>query len=712
MSEKTPSVRTVEKDGDGPVKQRRRPAFSCVECRSRKVRCDRRKPCGACTRRRSMTCTYRPQRPGIRESSPAAVSGSGNSNGSGHRNSARSSPLHSTPTDEFDHIVSRNIAPGAPGENDRTKVGPPPANQPSLSLSTHPGPGSSALIKQLLGRIHKLESKEVARSGSSESTNPPILEGSTTEAGQFLKSKFYGQSHWVNSLDPVCNSTMNSNTKRREVNKRTELYATVTKVKQMSRVIKTSRMLQPTISPDVQASVPQKGVCDALVECYLRTFEGVFRVLHVPTFRKECEGYWAGIVSQKPSVILKILLVCAIGVPFYTGPDQPQLRASCSKWIQAATQWLNGPHAKSRLNMAGLQIQILALIARQVCSIDGDHIWVPAGSLLRAAMHLGLHRDPEHYDNISIYHCEMRRRLWATILEITAQSSLDMGMPPMISNSDYDTKPPSNIDDEDIAEDRNTPLEEKPLTEFTDSRMQIAFADTLPTRLEIIRLINNLRFDLSYDKVLKISNELNNTCREHTIFLKSALNTRHNITPFQIKMVDSLVRRFILCLHRPYFAKAKENPQYHFSRKMCLDTSLILYTPAIENTPGQQDDWTKMTHQCVGFFKSFFLYAMSTVYLELLSQLDEQKHAAAIFAPLITTHQRSSSACIMPIQFQALRDVLALARGITLARIRNGETNAKGFVFLCCALARIDAIVSGADEEHAVLEAGKKSVKE
>ncbi|KAH7070442.1 hypothetical protein BKA63DRAFT_518443 [Paraphoma chrysanthemicola] len=479
----------------------------------------------------------------------------------------------------------------------------------------------------------------------------------------------------------------------------------------MARIIKTSRMMHSSLSQEIQDSIPSKEVCDALIECYLRTFEGVFRVLHVPSFRKEYESYWIGLSPTKPSVTLKILLACAIGVPFYTGPDQPSLRTACAKWIQAAAQWLSGPHAKSKLNMTGLQIQILHLLARQVCSIDGDHIWIPAGTLLRTAMHLGLHRDPANFSSISVYHREMRRRLWATVLEITAQSSLDMGMPPMISVNDYDTKAPSNINDEDIGEGLDKGLDEKQPDEYTDSSIQIALTDTLPVRLEIIRLINNLRFDLSYDDVLKIGSDLNDACRSQTIFLKSALNAGHTITPFQIKMADSLVRRFVLCLHRPYFSKAKENPKYHYSRKMCLDTSLAIYAPATEFLPGQEDDWTRMTHRCVGFFKSFFLYAMSTVYMELNSQIDEQKHASAIFAPLISTNPATSTRPFaLPTQFHTLRDVLVSAHETAIARLRNGETNAKGAVFLACALARLDALASGEDADRAVLEAAKKSV--
>ena len=217
--------------------------------------------------------------------------------------------------------------------------------------------------------------------------------------------------------------------------------------KHMARTIKTARVSHPIVSPNVLSSIPPKEVCDQLVQCYLRTFEGVFRILHAPSFFKEYETYWSNTATTKPSVLIKILLVCAIGTPFFTGPERPQLRTACVEWIHAAESWLSAPHEKSRLNMAGLQIHILLILARQVCSVDGDLVWIPAGALLRSAMHLGLHRDPANFPKISTFHGEMRRRLWATVLEITAQSSLDMGMPPLISCQDFDTLPPSNIND-------------------------------------------------------------------------------------------------------------------------------------------------------------------------------------------------------------------------------------------------------------------------
>lgn len=41
-----------------PPNRRRRPALSCLHCRSRKVRCDQKKPCSQCKRSKDVTCTY------------------------------------------------------------------------------------------------------------------------------------------------------------------------------------------------------------------------------------------------------------------------------------------------------------------------------------------------------------------------------------------------------------------------------------------------------------------------------------------------------------------------------------------------------------------------------------------------------------------------------------------------------------------------------
>jgi hypothetical protein len=217
-----PTILCADTDGNGPVKRRRRPALSCVECRVRKVKCDREKPCGACTRIKSVTCTYRPMRPGIRPQSTEATSANCSLD-EDHGDSARSSPQPLVPSD-FDVIVNRYVAPGLLGEHGNGKLKPLPADRPCFNLSSHPDSGQASVISSLLDRISNLEGRLAAailddRPGSS---TQPISEAPSVTSGQFVKSKFYGTSHWINAIEPYdalgdANTTINHNTNRKEV---------------------------------------------------------------------------------------------------------------------------------------------------------------------------------------------------------------------------------------------------------------------------------------------------------------------------------------------------------------------------------------------------------------------------------------------------------------------------------------------------------------
>jgi hypothetical protein len=194
MTDHTPAIRTADQDGEGLAKRRRRPALSCVECRSRKVKCDREKPCEACTRIQSTTCTYRPSGAGIRERPPMR-----GDNGQDHRNSARSSPQAHAPFYGSETAVNRRVPPGSLGEHGRPERCLLLASQPTPDLDSSTLSGDSPLISSLLGRIRSLERKAASEEGRCTNTDLSFRE----DTGQFLKSKYYGQSHWMNAIDPV-----------------------------------------------------------------------------------------------------------------------------------------------------------------------------------------------------------------------------------------------------------------------------------------------------------------------------------------------------------------------------------------------------------------------------------------------------------------------------------------------------------------------------
>lgn len=327
-------------------------------------------------------------------------------------------------------------------------------------------------------------------------------------------------------------------------------------------------------------------------------------------------------------------------------------------------------------------------------------------------MHLGLHRDPKHVGGMSHFHAEMCRRLWATILEMTVQSSLDMGMPPMISPDDYNTLPPSNLNDEDISEAGPSPLQPKPPMEFTQCSMQIAFYETLPLRLEICRLINSLKFSLPYDEALRLGTGMLTACRGRLAFFQSFLGSSvaHAPNLFQVKLFDTLTRRFILCLHRPFYVRSAHDPKFYYSRKVCLHASLMIARPTASPAEGYEvDDWARLTYRCVGFIKSCFLHSISTIYFELTSRLEEDQDTLLTAAPAISAGTQRPH---VPLDLQPYYNALVFARFATEERLRNGDANGKGYVWFCAALARVDALLSRADPAPAVLAASRKAVED
>ena len=140
----------------------------------------------------------------------------------------------------------------------------------------------------------------------------------------------------------------------------------------------------------------------------------------------------------------------------------------------------------------------------------------------------GFHRDPTNYPKMAPFNVEIRRRLWATVLEIALQSSLDSGMPPLISSDDYDTLAPKNIDDSEIMEDSEIGPKAKPSTTYTQTSIQIILLRSLLKRLAIARLINHFRSKPSYEDVLRLSSELSDILRDSTVALQNfqSQNTR------------------------------------------------------------------------------------------------------------------------------------------------------------------------------------------
>jgi hypothetical protein len=202
--------------------------------------------------------------------------------------------------------------------------------------------------------------------------------------------------------------------------KNSEGYKALTQAKVLGRQIKAMRVPQ-IMNLEFGSQVPPKQLADQLVEAYLRTYESIHRVLHIPSFRLEYARYWQNPKAARQAFVIQLQLCMAIGAVLQD--DQFSLRSLAVRWVYEGRLWLLQPSEKSRMNLSGLQVCCLVHLARDVCGVGSDLVWASAGTMMRMALYIGLHRDPVHLPKMSLLVAETRRRLWATILEMLVQSS-------------------------------------------------------------------------------------------------------------------------------------------------------------------------------------------------------------------------------------------------------------------------------------------------
>ena len=475
------------------------------------------------------------------------------------------------------------------------------------------------------------------------------------------------------------------------------------KCKRMARAAKAERPIRWHMNPNFKDLMPPREVADKLVECYLRTCEFTYRILHIPTFKRECVGYWDDPEGASTTLAVKMLLVMAIGTTFYQEEGNEDLRSIARQWIYSAQSWTAAPFEKSRLNIPGIQIDCLLLMARQTNAVGGELTWTASGTLLRTAFSMGLHRDPKLFPKLPIFVAEMRRRIWATVLELVLQTALEVGMPPLITTDDFDTEHPANIEDEDISEHTTTVPESKPLHLYTRMSIQVILLQSQRTRLKIVQALSSFQSAVSYDEVLRLGQAITGSCYDASQLMKSYSVSQRRPTACQSTLLDVLVRRYLIFIHLPFSARSKDDPRFYFSRKVCTETALtIFFSSAAEDKPSGHyprmvDDYTRFKVVGGDIFKTVMVQAATLIFVELSMQLEEDSESG-----LPPSKLRKASREPM---YQAVEDMISLSA----ERIRAGENNAKNHLFFSAAAAQIHAMTNGLPPEEAVPEAARRS---
>ncbi|KAN0098861.1 Fungal specific transcription factor domain containing protein [Hyaloscypha variabilis] len=696
-------------------RKRRRPALSCVQCRRRKVKCDRQLPCTQCSQYNNTTCVY--DDPEVAAHGKTSTTTTPTLYGTSSIHPPNEPPGLPHPEEPFSFNASiqtapRNFeirSPSASAPWGPASIAEYPQSQQHASESSvgPTTPQSEASIQELRERLRKLEeivsssthyaSRATDTHASLPRTNDPKLKGCIE------KSRFFGMNHWMNGdeVDPLL--TLKSDGK---LDKGSELPKLLKRCKDMARAVKRERPIHSYVSPDFASHIPSREVADLLVQHYFEAFESTFRILHRGSFFKDYEQYWKDPSAGSTSFVIKLLLVMAIGTIFLeTGSEEYTFRSLAPFWVYTAQTWISGPFEKARLNLAYIEVQCLLILARQSHALDGELLWINVGTLYRTAMSMGMHRDPSNYPKISVFHAELRRRLWATIIELATQASLDCGMPPMFSFHDFDCEAPSNYDDADIDEETKSYPPRKPDSVFTDTSVQIMLLRSLKTRLEISRQFHEFRSVPPYQKVLSLSSDLTSHIRTHHTLPTSCRLSGHHFTTTHKNLLGLFTRRFLLALHHPFAMQSKNDARFYFSRKLFVDTALAItsHTYPVSPSPSPSTSIPETLLLTGGFFQELLSRTCTALGFELTLLLKEDPPL-----PLLSSPYPDLSTARKPLHE-------ALSRIVHLSRLRfelGTETNAKAYLFLVMVQAQTMALERGEDFRVAIAERAVSGAEE
>ncbi|KAH6639679.1 fungal-specific transcription factor domain-containing protein [Boeremia exigua] len=220
---------------------------------------------------------------------------------------------------------------------------------------------------------------------------------------------------------------------------------------------------------DMRALHPLPEVALQFWAAYKENVEPLIKVLHLPTFEITLKDS-----LERPEKTSKgteaLLFAIYYGAVTSTtaeecmqrwGEDRSSLLLKYRFALEQALARANFLYCDETVILQAFVIFLILLRRND----DARKIWTLTGLVVRIAQTLGIHRDGSHF-GLPPFEIEMRRRLWWQVCVLDARSSEDHGCDPTIVEAQFDAKMPLNVNDADLHPDMIEPPPER--TGFTD----------------------------------------------------------------------------------------------------------------------------------------------------------------------------------------------------------------------------------------------------
>ncbi|KAL2157752.1 hypothetical protein VTH06DRAFT_5020 [Thermothelomyces fergusii] len=556
-----------DKDDRPPPRKRQRVRLSCLECRRRKLSCDREFPCSRCIQSGTPErCEYE-TRPGLAPPNKLGL-----------------------PSSALTGLDARLSLPSTGGESpyfrkdgrdsDRIRRLELEVAQLKSLLAKQASLDGSTVQERSPADLPKSDTEQEAEAEAAAVAEvPPFLQTQVTSAdkeelrffrGKEFKTRYFGPHsaylafQELTGLCPFMKETSEEWLRPLHIHRNKDRRKDAEERERKFRAA----------DPALEALLPSKEETDHLVNIYLNQFEQVHRIVHIPSFRRDYAKFW--LPSETRSAAFTALVLAMMGISSCLSAQTPHKfekmmshsHANAIKWVEAVDAWQERQSQKHR-RLIHYQIACLVYLAKRVNTMKKKRFWKNAGAMTQDAISVGLHREPSHMcDKISPFNQEMRRRIWATIQSYDLQASFDHGLPSILCSLHFDVNPPRNIDDDEFDEDTKELPPSRPPSEYTFSSYQHISRQSLPLRLELSRVLTGPPEELDYERVIRYTNEINQEIDSLPSWDVSEPSSQDPVVKKPLLAYTLLhiqLRQYIIPLHQPFLRLRKTNSKYQYS---------------------------------------------------------------------------------------------------------------------------------------------------
>nr|XP_018265162.1 nuclear protein [Kwoniella dejecticola CBS 10117]OBR87320.1 nuclear protein [Kwoniella dejecticola CBS 10117] len=344
--------------------------------------------------------------------------------------------------------------------------------------------------------------------------------------------------------------------------------------------------------------LPSRQRGEVLVKAYLEKVDWLHRCMHVPTFLRQCNDLWClppeRVTHEIALPFLGLYLtVCTLGLQFM---DQSEINKHFTveeahtlpdTWFNAARSALWAADFVGSHTMEALQCIILLGVFMNNRD-RADAAWALLGAAIKMAQGLGLSRLGAEQQAVdgkplpmwtgrweSLIQREVGRRIWWNLVFLDWQLAPSYNFSCSIQPDQIKTALPANIEDEDIIDER--PFKPQPISVRTGMSFQLArlkFAEI--TQRQIWQANNNHHPPYSF--ILSVDGELRKAMMELPTFFQPDSNTKGppNQDPkalvqyYEKIMLNLAIHSRMMRLHRPWLSRGYEDERFAYSKEQCI----------------------------------------------------------------------------------------------------------------------------------------------